>query len=113
MGLLTGRVLDYGCGRGYDCDTLDFEGFDPYWRPELSSGRFTTIICNYVANVLPTDEERLELVTHIYCLLEEGGTAYITVRRDIKEDTETQFVVDFDLDIKKETSTYCMYKLTR
>lgn len=33
--LLKGKVLDYGCGHGYDADTLGLWSWDPFHRPEL------------------------------------------------------------------------------
>jgi hypothetical protein len=33
LGLLRGRLFDYGCGRGTDCEILGIGGWDPYWRP--------------------------------------------------------------------------------
>ena len=55
--LLKGRILDFGCGFGYDTDELknrDFDiiGYDYYYRPNYPEGKFDTIICNYVLNVL-------------------------------------------------------------
>lgn len=34
-GLLKGDVLDYGCGHGYDADTLGLWSWDPIHRPQL------------------------------------------------------------------------------
>ena len=55
--LLKGRILDYGCGFGYDTDELikrgyNIIGYDYYYRPYYPEGKFDTIICNYVLNVL-------------------------------------------------------------
>ena len=38
--LLQGRVLDYGCGHGFDADYYDLCGYDPYLRPKMPTGRF-------------------------------------------------------------------------
>ena len=27
-----GECLDYGCGRGFDCDYFGIDGYDPNWR---------------------------------------------------------------------------------
>lgn len=53
-----GRVLDYGCGHGADVEylkSLSFPavGYDPKWAPVLPTGRFDTVLCTYVLNVLP------------------------------------------------------------
>ena len=79
--LLIGRILDYGCGHGHDCDALGFEGYDPHWRPTPPNGKFDTIICNYVLNVLEESEWQ-GVLDSISGLLFEGGKAYITVRTD-------------------------------
>lgn len=80
-----GRCLDYGCGRGFDCDFLGIDGFDPNWRPERPVGKYDTIFCNYVLNVV-SEEEQAEIIKDIRDLLNPNGRAYFTVRRDIKID---------------------------
>lgn len=80
-GLLRGRVLDYGCGKGFDVIYYDLEGYDPHYRPHLPEGKFDTIICNYVLNVV-TEVEGEKIIEHIKSLLTSDGKAYITVRRD-------------------------------
>ena len=83
-GYLQGRVLDYGCGRGGDAERLGIEGYDPYYAPERPVGPFTTIMCNYVLNVVEDDCERRAILTRIDSLLGPKGHAYITVRADSK-----------------------------
>ena len=56
-GMLKGRILDFGCGFGFDADELkrqgyDIAGYDYYYRPKYPEGKFDTILCNYVLNVL-------------------------------------------------------------
>jgi 2-polyprenyl-3-methyl-5-hydroxy-6-metoxy-1,4-benzoquinol methylase len=55
--MFKGRILDYGCGFGFDTEDLkqkgfDIIGYDNYYRPSFPEGKFDTIICNYVLNVL-------------------------------------------------------------
>ncbi len=88
--LLKGEILDFGCGFGFDTDELQKEGFDivgydNYYRPEYPTKRFDTIICNYVLNVLET-KEQAEVLMEVSELLKPTGTAYFTVRRDLKSE---------------------------
>lgn len=79
--LIRGRVLDYGCGRGKDAEVLDCEKFDPYYAPDMPKGKFDTIVCNYVLNVVTIEEEN-EIINDIKKRLRKNGNAYISVRRD-------------------------------
>lgn len=86
--LLKGRILDFGCGYGFDTDDLkrqghDIVGYDYYYRPDYPEGIFDTIICNYVLNVLEPYAQA-EVLMNVTNLLSPQGTAYITVRRDLK-----------------------------
>lgn len=86
-GYLQGRILDFGCGLGKDVEflrqkKLEVEGYDPYYAKEFPEGKFDTIICNYVLNVL-MPEEQAGVLMEISELLKPTGRAYFTVRRDI------------------------------
>jgi len=80
--LLRGRTLDYGCGFGFDADHFGWEAFDPHYRQKLPEGRFDTIVCNHVANML-TRDSRQELFGAIQALLAFQGKAYVSVSRKI------------------------------
>lgn len=87
-GLLTGRVLDFGCGNGADVrflrtEGIDVTGFDPYYFPTQPTGRYDTIVCNYVLNVL-LPEEQSHVLMAVSELLRPDGRAYFAVRRDVK-----------------------------
>jgi len=87
-GLIEGRVLDFGCGTGTDVaflrkNRLDVTGYDPFCNPDYPTGRFDTILCHYVLNVL-LPEEQAHVLMAISELLKPTGRAYFTVRRDIK-----------------------------
>lgn len=89
-GLLKGRILDYGCGWGYDTDELakqglDIVGYDNYYRKDWPQGKFDTIICNYVLNVLEPYEQA-EVMMNVSNLLTPQGYAYFAVRRDLQEE---------------------------
>jgi len=84
---LRGRILDFGCGRG-DLDKFlegTIEQWDPNWHPEKPKGKFDTVVCIYVLNVLRPGPRRkaLEDAKSYVC---RGGRLYIAVRRDIKDD---------------------------
>lgn len=88
--LLKGRILDYGCGFGFDTDELkrqgyDITGYDYYYRPDYPGEKFDTIICNYVLNVLEPYAQA-EVMMNVTNLLKPQGTAFFAVRRDLKEE---------------------------
>lgn len=85
--LLTGKILDFGCGFGSDVEFLKKEGFeiqgyDRYYKPDYPRERFDTILCIYVLNVLEQTSQ-WEVLMKISELLNPKGTAYLVVRRDI------------------------------
>src|SRR5262249_47940398 len=80
--LLRGRVLDYGCGFGFDADHFGWEAYDPHYRQKLPEGVFDTIVCNHVANML-TRDSRQGLFRAIQALLTPKGKAYLSVSRKI------------------------------
>ena len=80
--LLRGRVLDYGCGFGFDADHFGWEAYDPQYRQKLPDGLFDTVVCNHVANML-TRDSRQELFRTLRALLAPNGKAYVSVSRRI------------------------------
>ena len=117
--LLEGRTLDFGCGRGFDAQELGIEGYDPHYFPAQPLGKYCTIMCNFVLNVIESKKERDAVVARIRSLLLSGGTAYISVRNDksaLKGFTSKgtwQGFIELDLPIVKRTSNYVMYKLEK
>lgn len=86
--LITGSVLDFGCGLGMDISFLQKKGFcvigfDPHYKPSYPEAKFDTILCNYVLNVL-LPEEQSHVLMAVSELLKPGGKAFFSVRRDIK-----------------------------
>lgn len=89
-GFLKGRILDFGCGFGKDVEILkgkgfDIVGFDPYHFPTMPEGKFDTILCLYVLNILMPIEQA-NVLMDVSASLKDSGTAYFSVRRDIKKD---------------------------
>jgi len=78
---LRGRVLDYGCGRGFDALHYDLETYDPHGFPTLPPGKFDTIVCIYVLNIV-SEREQAMIIQRIKHLLAPHGHAYFAVRRD-------------------------------
>jgi len=86
--LIKGKTLDFGCGFGKDAEVLkskgiEITGYDKHHFPEYPAGKFDTILCIYVLNVL-LPEEQTDVLIEISRLLKPGGKAYFAVRRDIK-----------------------------
>lgn len=80
--LVQGRVLDYGCGFGFDADHFGWQGFDPYYRQQPPQGKFDTILCNHVLNML-TRASRHSALNQIQDLLTETGVTWLIVPRNI------------------------------
>lgn len=81
-GMVRGRVLDYGCGYGFDAAHFGWEGYDPYYRPAEPSGPYDTIVCILVLNALSRNN-RAKALARIRELLAEDGHAYLAVSRDL------------------------------
>ncbi|UJP66987.1 HIT domain-containing protein [Mongoliitalea daihaiensis] len=86
-GLLKGRILDFGCGYGRDVEVLQskgyqIEGYDKHYAPTYPQGKFDTVICLYVLNVLHL-EEQTKVLIEISKLLQPLGKAFFAVRRDL------------------------------
>jgi len=124
QGMLKGdKMLDYGCGKGFDADHYKMDKYDPYHCHENTNLRSTcvkhfydVITCNYVLNTVDEDNTK-RIITDILSLLKENGNAYITVRRDIKNEGYTSrgtlqrnVLLDSAISIRK-TSTYEIYTI--
>ena len=83
------RVLDYGCGKGFDVEYLknlgfDIKGYEPYACDkylEVPVGKFDIVVNNYVLNVIEDASERANLVETMKNL---ADMVVITVRADMK-----------------------------
>lgn len=118
-------ILDYGCGKGADSKHLtslnyNVTSYDPYWNPKNmddKSNLYNTIICNYVLNVIDESEEK-EVLLDIKRLLSKNGTAYLSVRRDLKKEGKTtkglQRNVFLDMpSICDKKGYFCIYKVKK
>jgi len=117
LGLLTGKMIDYGCGKSIDADVLGMDKYDKYYHNVKISRKYDTIICNYVLNVLEEDEAN-QVINKIKNLLKKKGKAYLSVRRDnFKEGITSkgtyQRKVYLDLPIIYEDKLCCIYELTK
>ena len=115
---IVGRALDFGCGRGYDANEYNMESYDPHYEPIMPGGRFETITCNYVLNVVESDIDILLVLQHIRNRLTATGKAYITVRNDrralrgITSKGTFQAHVILKLPVVRSCAGYTMYELT-
>jgi len=99
--LIKKPALDFGCGYGEDAALLNMDSYDPYFQPELPAEQFKTVTCIYVLNTLSKNKEQ-EVINQIKKKLLPGGTAFLAVRRDLKNKTKTQRIVKLDLPVITE-----------
>lgn len=117
--LINGIALDYGCGKGFDASHFEMDKYDPYYFPNLETKSiYDTITCNYVLNVIDSDQDIMECLKKIQNLLYKTGKAYITVRRDVKTEGLTQkgtyqSNIQLNLQSLKRTSQYEIYVLDK
>jgi DNA phosphorothioation-associated putative methyltransferase len=86
-GLVRGKVLDYGCGRGTDVEYFRKHstiavGYDPgqaawAWPPQ---GKYDFVQCAFVLNVIEDPAERVDVLKRIKGHLKAKGRALIAVR---------------------------------
>ena len=84
------KVLDFGCGKGFDAFFYKWEKFDPHFFPEYPVDKFEVVTCFYVLNVIPSESDRKKVLEHIDHLLDDSGVAYVAVRNDIRNEGTTK-----------------------
>jgi hypothetical protein len=118
-GWLEPRLLDYGCGRGDDADQLGCERYDPHFYPDHPTVTFTTIMCNYVLNVVECEYARRTILHDISGMLSPDGRAYIAVRinkKTLKGMTKIgtwQGLIVLDLPIVYKDSCSIIYAMNK
>ena len=110
--LLKGDVIDYGCGKGYDCNYLKCDGYDPYYRDVTIKDHYDTGICHYVLNVVDPKKQK-EVLKNLQKLTD---IAYVTVRRDLPPEGKEgkgcwQYYVELNAPIVHKETHYVIYKL--
>ena len=119
-GLVEGPALDFGSGWGYDAARYSMWMYDinpKYYSDNLEGCKFQTITCTYVLNTVFKKEEK-KILSKIKSLLREGGTAYISVRRDIRGSRfgragSYQRRVHLKLPVVTDNSAFAIYKLEK
>lgn len=92
---LSGKILDYGAGRGDDTAYLNHKGYDaraydPYYFPKhpASGEKFDWVLFNYVLNVIPSRQDRDAALEDIHKLVAPGGHLLVSTRTE--KDVEQQ-----------------------
>lgn len=94
---LKGKVLDYGCGRGFDAKKYKLAGWDPNYANWEIKDKYDTITCIYVLNVV-SPEEQAQVIDRVWDHLAWGGIAYFAVRRDLKKpEVKTRWTTQRDV----------------
>lgn len=88
-GVLEGGVYDWGCGHGQDVAYfrgvgLQAIGWDPNFataeEPYKHVGKYPWVLCSFVLNVLPTIQERSDVLNQIRRFLPACGRVVVVVR---------------------------------
>jgi hypothetical protein len=82
LNLLKGRILDYGCGYGFDAEVNNWESYDPYYNDIKIEGLFDTIVCTNVLSAV-SSKIRKEIIENIRDLLNDNGNAYFAIPRNL------------------------------
>ena len=97
--LLKGKILDFGCGFGFDTDELkkqgyNISGYDYYYCPDSPTGKYDTIICNYVLNVLEPYAQA-EVLMNVANLLSPKGIITAKLNPALSDDTDRLNILAF------------------
>lgn len=80
---ISGKVLDFGCGKCAPINPPEWDSYDPYYKPDgIKQKKYDIILCTYVLCTL-TKGERNAVLNKISSLLKKDtGEAFIVVRND-------------------------------
>ena len=112
-------VLDYGCGHGADVEHLrslgyDADGWDKYWKHQaIRKDGYDVVLCTYVLNVIVDADERAEALRDMLSCVKPGGVAFVTVRRDLDGDTESQRLIRLDFPTLVDGTGFAIYRLDK
>ena len=121
----TSKSLDYGCGRGFDADQLGMDKFDPHYFDQVMSSGYDVVTCNYVLNVIESENERRAVVLNLIGATRVGGKIYVSVRSDKKAlngttskgtwqgDIPNSELESQDFVLIKSTSNFRMFKYSK
>ena len=106
--------LDYGCGRGFDADTMLLDKYDKYhYDLPPPPDTYDKVLCTYVLNVVSPETEIEVLKGIATCLKRVYGAAYISVRRDIsREGTKSQRYVELPFLVIHEDRYFATYRVS-
>lgn len=88
------RILDYGCGHGFDANHFGWDAYDPYYGPFKVAGKthsYDFVVCINVINALSRNNRHRVLESLNYWLKTKRGqkhwpaTAFLAVPRNIPE----------------------------
>jgi diadenosine tetraphosphate (Ap4A) HIT family hydrolase len=88
--LLSGEVLDFGCGFGNDVELLkgrsvNIVGYDKHYFSNYPVHKFDTIICSNVLEVLMPEEQE-SVIIEVSNLLKPTGRGFFSVSRNIHKE---------------------------
>jgi SAM-dependent methyltransferase len=88
IGIINGKVLDFGCGTGVDIAYIDkiptvklVSGYDPTYSPKMPRQKFDTVFCNNVLNYIKRTNERVKVIEKALKKVKKGGKLIITARK--------------------------------
>jgi hypothetical protein len=78
QGLVHDRVVDCGCGFGFDADYSGWESCDPFYNLKELLGKDGTVICTLVMNALSPNNQA-KAIENIRGLSATDGIGYLGV----------------------------------